>query len=133
MSSENAIIQRILEAFSAIQSPYSTNEQREGATAFIEELKRQRDCSNYIHHILRQSQSMQPAEYAIVRFLSLKVLEDWLFLSWNQFSVEEHLQMRLSVLDLVNNHMYLYENDRSIRTKLAKIITEITKRQVLLL
>ena len=65
----NLACQKIIDSFATIQNPYSTNEERTQATEFIEDLKAQRDCVKYIHHILGQSDSLPADHVDYVRFL----------------------------------------------------------------
>ena len=90
---------------------------------------RQRDCARYIYQIIGQLDSLPPEHAHYVRFLSLKVLEDWTIAFWGQFPYEEQVQIRTSYLEMLTNNMALFEADRSIRIKLAKILAEIAKRQ----
>ena len=66
---DETIAQRIVEAFEAIRNPYSSAETREAATAFVEEVKAQRECAGYMHHILGLAQSLPPDQADYVRFL----------------------------------------------------------------
>ena len=119
--------QKILDSFATIQNPYSTTEARQAATDFVEDLKGQRDCARYIYQIIGQLDSLPPEHAHYVRFLSLKVLEDWTIAFWGQFPYEEQVQIRTSYLEMLTNNMALFEADRSIRIKLAKILAEIAK------
>jgi hypothetical protein len=85
----------IVQALSAIQSPYSTSEERHRASQAIEDLKRQTDCASYMLHILQQSGQLSPHqdESETIRFLSLKVLEDWMINFWNSSSIDMQLEV----------------------------------------
>ena len=121
--------QKILDSFATIQNPYSTLEARHTATEFVEELKGQRECARYIYHILGQLDTLPPEHADYVRFFSLKVLEDWTFAFWKQFPYEEQVQIRTSYMEMLTNNMSMFQSDRSMRIKLAKILAEIAKRQ----
>jgi hypothetical protein len=63
----------------------------------------------------------------VVQFLCLKIMEDWIFLRWNEIGRDEKLFIRSGVMKLLENQS-IYEKLPAARTKLAKIIVEIAKR-----
>jgi hypothetical protein len=54
-------------------------------------------------------------------------MEDWIFLRWNGISRDEKLFIRSGIMKLLENQSF-YEELPAARTKLAKIIVEIAKR-----
>ena len=70
---------------------------------------------------------MHTAHTPTIKFFCLKVLEDWVSLFWNKLSIDDHIQIRKRILDLL---LVIEQfSEKAIRTKISKLITEIAKRQ----
>ena len=87
----------IIQAFSVIQSPYSSSAERQQASQAVEDLKQRIECATYMIHILQQPGQLtaSPQESDSIRFMSLKVLEDCMVACWNSSSTDVQSEVRL--------------------------------------
>ena len=64
----------------------------------------------------------------MLRFLCLKVLEDWIVLWWNKLNAKKQIEIKQSILNLLD-HANMETLSLPLKTKLAKVIVDIVKRQ----
>eukprot|EP01041_Mallomonas_annulata_P004813 gene4813-9600_t len=112
-------------AVSSIENPRTPHEQRIAATQFVDQFKQRADCLEYMNFVIMGD---APEHTIVVKFFCLKVLEDWIFLWWNKVDANEQGRMRAGILNLLQNVDHFKES-RAIRTKIAKLVSEVGKRQ----
>ena len=112
----------LLRAIECVESIGVSQEDRIGATRYLQEALARPDLMNYLHYILTSAHSVS------VQFMSLKLLEDWLLSWWNKVGLDEQQGMRTGVLSLVHDHPGLYVESRPMRAKLGKILAQMAQR-----
>lgn len=118
---EASPIARIHEALTIVHSPYSTNDTRKEASAYLEQLKS--DISAPYHGFtLASDKSQEP----VVRHYALSLLENAIRHKWFEYEEPEANAMRGWVLQL--SEAVAQQDPLYLRNKTAQLWVEIAKR-----
>lgn len=115
------LLPRIHEALELVHSPYSSNEDRQQASIFLEEVKAS-DEAPFHGFTLASDRSQQP----VVRHYALSLLENAIKHKWTEYSEEQAATLREFVLLLSQN--LTPEDPLYLRNKTAQLWVEIAKR-----
>ncbi|KAG0647223.1 hypothetical protein D0Z07_7030 [Hyphodiscus hymeniophilus] len=115
------LLPRIQEALELVHSPYSSNESRQQASLFLEEVKAN-DEAPYHGFTLASDKNQQP----VVRHYALSLLEHAIKQKWGEYSQEQAAALREWVLQLSQN--IASEDPLYLRNKTAQLWVEIAKR-----
>jgi exportin-5 len=115
------VLSRIHEALQVIHSPYSTNEARREAQAFLEEVK-SIDEAPFHGYTLAADKSQAP----VVRHYALSLLEHAIKHRWAEYSEDQAATLRGWVLQLCQAIMK--EDPLYVRNKTAQLWVEVAKR-----
>ncbi|KAL9063017.1 MAG: hypothetical protein Q9157_008474 [Trypethelium eluteriae] len=108
-------------ALDAVYSPHSTNDQRQEATAFLEQAKRDSQAPHFGYGLA--SDQSQPAS---VRHYGLSLLEYPIKYKWEDLEEQDSSVLRSWVIQLAQN---LDDNDAAfLRNKIAQLLEEVAKR-----
>lgn len=114
-------LSRIHEALGVVHSPYSSNESRKQASAYLEEIRLD-NAAPYHGFTLACDKSQE----AVVRHYALSLLEHAIRHRWNEYSRVEAEAMRGWILQLSEN--ISPEDPLFLRNKTAQLWVEIAKR-----
>ncbi|KAK3936899.1 putative importin beta-related nuclear transport receptor [Diplogelasinospora grovesii] len=115
------ILTRIHDALKIVHSPYSTNQSRQEAQGFLEEVKALRDAPQH-GFTLASDRSQAPT----VRHYGLSLLEHAVKHKWAEYTEEEARYLRGWVLQLSEQ---ISKDDPSyVRAKIAQLWVEVAKR-----
>jgi len=115
------LLPRIHEALELVHNPYSSNESRQQASSFLEEIKAD-DQAPYHGFTLASDKSQEP----VVRHYALSLLEHAIKHKWAEYSREQAAALREWVLQLSQN--ISPEDPLYLRNKTAQLWVEIAKR-----
>jgi len=115
------LLPRIHEALELVHSPYSSNESRQQASIFLEEIKAN-DEAPYHGFTLASDKSQQP----VVRHYALSLLEHAIKHKWAEYSEVQATALREWILQLSQN--VAPEDPLYLRNKTAQLWVEIAKR-----
>ena len=115
------LLPRIHEALELVHSPYSSNESRQQASVFLEDIKAN-DEAPYHGFTLASDKSQQP----VVRHYALSLLEHAIKHKWAEYSQDQATALREWVLQLSQN--IEPEDPLYLRNKTAQLWVEIAKR-----
>jgi exportin-5 len=115
------LLPRIHEALELVHGPYSSNESRQQASSFLEDLKAD-DAAPYHGFTLASDKSQQP----VVRHYALSLLEHAIKHKWAGYTSEQATTLREWVLQLSRN--IAPEDPLYLRNKTAQLWVEIAKR-----
>ncbi|KAI9894139.1 MAG: hypothetical protein M1814_003993 [Vezdaea aestivalis] len=118
-SDSSSSLQRILEALQIVHAPQSSNDQRQAATAFLEDSKKE---SPYNGYTLASDTSQSP----VVRHYGLSWLEQALRYRWEEYDDEHTAVLRTWVIELGKN--IRQEDPGFLRNKVAQLWAETAKR-----
>lgn len=118
---DGTLLPRIHEALQLVHSPYSSNESRQQASNFLEEVKAD-EGAPYHGFTLASDKSQQP----VVRHYALSLLEHAIKHKWAEYSAEQATTLREWVLQLSQN--VAPEDPLYLRNKTAQLWVEIAKR-----
>jgi exportin-5 len=119
--SNTTFLPRIHEALELVHSPYSSNESRQQASLFLEEIKADNEAP-YHGFTLASDKSQQP----VVRHYALSLLEHAIKHKWAEYSEAQATTLRKWVLELSQN--LTPEDPLYLRNKTAQLWVEIAKR-----
>jgi exportin-5 len=120
-TSPDAILGKIHEALNAVHSPFTSNQSRQEAQSFLEEVKTLADAP--FHGFTLASDK---AQAPIVRHYGLSLLEHAVKHKWAEYSDEQRQYLRTWILQLAEA---VSKADPSyIRSKTAQLWVEIAKR-----
>lgn len=114
-------LSRIHEALTVVHSPYSSNDSRKQASAYLEEIKADK-AAPYHGFTLACDKSQE----AVVRHYALSLLEHAIRHRWNEYTDTEADAMRGWVLQL--SEAILPQDPLYLRNKTAQLWVEIAKR-----
>lgn len=120
-NASQAELPRIREALQAVHSPQSTNESRQAASSYLENVKLQ-DSAPY-HGFVLAHDLAQPA---VVRHFALSLLEHAIKHKWSVYSDSQAEALRSWVLELAQ--AVSQDDPLYIRNKTAQLWVEIAKR-----
>ncbi|MCJ1390853.1 hypothetical protein MMC18_003714 [Xylographa bjoerkii] len=112
---------QILRALELIYDPRSSNEHRQDASQYLEQIKAQDQAPNH-GYILAANKSHSP----VVRHYGLSLLEDAIRHRWTTYTAGQSLALREWVLKLAQS--VAKEDPVFIRNKIAQLWVEIAKR-----
>lgn len=115
------LLPRIHKALELVHSPYSSNESRQQASIFLEEIKANDDAP-YHGVTLASDKTQQP----VVRHYALSLLEHAIKHKWAEYSQEQATALREWVLQLSQG--IAPEDPLYLRNKTAQLWVEIAKR-----
>jgi len=115
------LLPRIQQALELVHSPYSSNESRQEASAYLEEIKTD-DEAPYHGFSLASDHRQQP----VVRHYALSLLEFAIRHKWVGYSEAQATALREWVMQLSKN--ILPEDPLYLRNKTAQLWVEIAKR-----
>ncbi|KAF8866294.1 hypothetical protein BDZ45DRAFT_668118 [Acephala macrosclerotiorum] len=115
------LLPQIHEALDIVHGPYSSNESRQQASLFLEEVKTNAEAP-YHGFTLASDKSQQP----VVRHYALSLLEHAIKHKWAEYSEAEATALREWVLQLSQN--VAMEDPLYLRNKTAQLWVEIAKR-----
>jgi exportin-5 len=116
-----AAVPRIREALELIHNPYSTNDARQDAQRFLEEIKNDDEAPSHGYN-LASDKSQSP----IIRHYALSLLEHAIKHKWATYTEPQAIALRDWVLELSRN---VSTDDPSyLRTKIAQLWVEVAKR-----
>ena len=120
-----SLAESVFAALRAIGDPMTPSPKRQESTRYIEECRKDRAMILVMKAILESPQVHGDSTWC---FLCLKLFEDCLFVHWNTLDFSDQTEIRKFVCGLVDLcHATL--SSMPIRTKLAKLISELAKRQ----
>lgn len=119
--SETNLLARIHEALELVHSPFSSNESRKEASAFLEEIKADIEAP-YHGFTLAYNRSQQP----VVRHYGLSLLEHAIKHKWQDYSSTQTEGLRGWILQL-SEHI-VQDDPLYLRNKIAQLWVEIAKR-----
>jgi exportin-5 len=119
--SSATLLPRIHEALELVHSPYSSNESRQQASLFLEEIKAD-DEAPYHGFTLASDKGQQP----VVRHYALSLLEHAIKHKWAEYSDEQATTLREWILQLSQG--LTTEDPLYLRNKTAQLWVEIAKR-----
>jgi exportin-5 len=112
---------QIHEALTVVHSPYSSNESRKQASAFLEQIKAD-EAAPYHGYTLACDRTQE----AVVRHYALSLLEYAIKHRWSEYSEAQATALRGWILQLAEN--ISRDDPLYIRTKTAQLWVEIAKR-----
>ncbi|KAF7882970.1 hypothetical protein EAF00_011459 [Botryotinia globosa] len=116
-----ALLSQIHEALKLVHAPYSSNQSRQQASSFLENIKAE-DEAPYHGFTLASDKSQEP----VVRHYALSLLEHAIKHKWAAYSEGQASALRQWVIQLAEN---LAQEDPSyLRNKTAQLWAEIAKR-----
>lgn len=115
------ILTRIHQALEVVHSPFSRNDARRDAQAFLEEVK-EVDESPFHGYTLAADKSQPPA----VRHYALSLLDNAIKHKWAEYSADQAITLRGWMLELCRN--ISSDDPGYIRNKTAQLWVEIAKR-----
>lgn len=115
------LLPKIHEALEIVHGPYSSNESRQQASLFLEEVKTT-DEAPYHGFTLASDKSQQP----VVRHYALSLLEHAIRHKWAEYSEAQATALREWILQLSQN--VAIEDPLYLRNKTAQLWVEIAKR-----
>lgn len=116
-----AILSRIHEALKVVHSPYSTNQARQEAQAFLENVKTLGEAPSHGFHL-----AFNRPQEPIVRHYGLSLLEHAVKHKWEEYSPGLQELLRTWVLQLAET--VAAEDPPYLRNKIAQLWVEIAKR-----
>jgi exportin-5 len=115
------LLPQIHEALELVHSPYSSNESRQQASIFLEEIKANNEAP-YHGFTLASDKSQE----SVVRHYALSLLEHAIKHKWAEYSQNQATTLREWIIQLSQN---ISSNDPLyLRNKVAQLWVEITKR-----
>jgi exportin-5 len=115
------VLGRINDALNIVHSPYSTNEARQGAQRFLEEVKTLDQAPSH-GFTLASDRSQTP----IVRHYGLSLLEHAVRHKWAEYTQDQAQYLRSWVLQLSEG--VSKEDPSYVRSKIAQLWVEVAKR-----
>ena len=115
----------VFAALRAIGDVMTPTQHRQEATHYIETCRQDRATVLVMKGMLESPQINNDSTWC---FLCLKLFEDCLYLHWNSWEFAEQVEIRkfaCTLIDLCSATL----SSMPIRTKLAKLISELAKRQ----
>lgn len=112
-------------ALRVVGDPVTLPPRRHEATLFLETCRKDRGTVLIMKSLL---ESPQINSDSTMCFLCLRLFEDCLFMHWNSFEFADQIQIRIFACSLVDLCRAALPS-MPIRTKLAKLISELGKRQ----
>ncbi|KAK4216384.1 putative importin beta-related nuclear transport receptor, partial [Rhypophila decipiens] len=119
--SGDEVLSRIHDALNVVHSPYSANQARQEAQAFLEQVKNLGDAPSH-GYTLASVKSQAP----IVRHYGLSLLEHAVKHKWAEYAEGEREYLRGWVLQLSEN--VSREDPSYLRSKIAQLWVEVAKR-----
>ncbi|KAF7876418.1 hypothetical protein EAF04_001510 [Stromatinia cepivora] len=116
-----ALLSQIHEALELVHNPYSSNQSRQQASSFLENIKAE-DEAPYHGFTLASDKSQQP----VVRHYALSLLEHVIKHKWAAYSEGQASALRQWVIQLSQN--LVQEDPLYLRNKTAQLWVEIAKR-----
>lgn len=121
-ANENSdLLSQIHEALELVHNPYSSNQSRQQASSFLEEIKAD-DAAPYHGFTLASDKCQQP----VVRHYALSLIEHAIKHKWGGYSEAQGTALRQWVLRLSENAVQ--EDPLYLRNKTAQLWVEIAKR-----
>ncbi|KAK4185282.1 putative importin beta-related nuclear transport receptor [Podospora australis] len=120
-ASGEAILTKIHEALNVVHSPYSTNQSRQEAQAFLEEVKTLDDAPSHGYNL-----AFDRSQAGAVRHYGLSLLEHVVKHKWGDYTKEHQSYLRGWVLQL--SQQVSREDPSYLRNKIAQLWVEIAKR-----
>ncbi|KAK3322100.1 armadillo-type protein [Apodospora peruviana] len=117
----DAVLARIHDALNLVHSPYSANQSRQEAQAFLEQVKNTGEAPSH-GFTLASAKNQAP----IVRHYGLSLLEHAVKHKWADYSPEEREYLRGWILQLSEN--VSKEDPSYLRSKIAQLWVEVAKR-----
>lgn len=118
---DTTFLPRIHEALKLVHNPHSSNESRQQASQYLEEIKAD-DAAPYHGFQLAADRSQE----AVVRHYALSLLEHAIKHKWSNYTEEEATALRRWVMQLAE--IISPEDPLFLRNKVAQLWTEIAKR-----
>ncbi|KAF7912211.1 uncharacterized protein EAF01_001232 [Botrytis porri] len=116
-----ALLSQIHEALKLVHAPYSSNQSRQQASSFLENIKAE-DEAPYHGFTLASDKSQEP----VVRHYALSLLEHAIKHKWAAYSEGQAGALRQWVIQLSEN--FAQEDPSYLRNKTAQLWVEIAKR-----
>ncbi|QSZ31435.1 hypothetical protein DSL72_001000 [Monilinia vaccinii-corymbosi] len=116
-----ALLSQIHEALELVHSPYSSNQSRQQASSFLENIKAE-DEAPYHGFTLASDKSQQP----VVRHYALSLLEHAIKHRWAAYSEAQASALRLWIIQLSED--LAQEDPLYLRNKTAQLWVEVAKR-----
>lgn len=116
-----AILPKIHEALKVIHSPYSTNQARQEAQAFLEDVKTSDEAPSHGFNL-----AFNKPQEPVVRHYGLSLLEHAVNHRWEDYSPEHRDYLRTWVLQLAE--AVSAEDPSYLRNKIAQLWVEVAKR-----
>lgn len=120
-SDEAAMLDRIHQALEVVHSPYSANQARQEAQAFLENVKSLAEAPSHGFKL-----AFDRAQAPIVRHYGLSLLEHAVKHKWSEYSAEHQSYLRNWVLQLSDS--VSTDDPPYLRNKIAQLWVEIAKR-----
>lgn len=118
----SALYANTVNALTASLSSTTNKSDREACDRFFQQLKESRDCLPVLSEVVAQDHN------EFIKLLSISILNDWIKLWWNKVSEAEQLSIRMLLINILGSPLGVSKN-KSIRTKLAVMLTNIAQRQ----
>lgn len=115
------LLSQIHEALTIVHNPYSSNQSRQQASSFLEDIKAE-DEAPYHGFTLASDKSQQP----VVRHYALSLLEHAIKHKWAAYSEEQASALRQWVIQISEN--LVQEDPSYLRNKTAQLWVEVAKR-----
>lgn len=121
MAAGMSILPRIHEALELVHSPHSSNQARQEAQQFLEEVKNLDEAPSH-GYTLASDKNQAP----VIRHYALSLLEHAIKHKWAKYSPEQAGALRDWVLDLSSN--ISRDDPAYLRNKIAQLWVEVAKR-----
>lgn len=109
-------------ALTASLSSTTSKPDREACDRFFQQLKESLDCLPILSEVVSQDHN------EFIKLLAISILNDWIKLWWNKITESEQLSIRQLLINILASPLGVSKN-KSIRTKLAVMLTNIAQRQ----
>jgi exportin-5 len=119
--SQTNLLPRLHAALEVVHSPYSSNESRQQASLFLEEIKADEEAP-YHGYTLAHDRSQQ----SVVRHYALSLLEHAIKHKWQDYTDSQAETVRGWILQLPQN--ISQEDPQYLRNKMAQLWVEVAKR-----
>jgi exportin-5 len=116
-----AILPRIHEALELIHNPHSSNQARQEAQQFLEEVKNLDEAPSH-GYTLASDKSQSP----VIRHYALSLLEHAIKHKWSKYTPDQAAALRNWVLELSSN--ISRDDPAYLRNKIAQLWVEVAKR-----
>nr|CCA14349.1 exportin5like protein putative [Albugo laibachii Nc14] len=134
---EEEVYQRLMIAIQVSHSNTASNNERKQAYEFCELFKGRPDSISYAFAIYKQStaqcQSVTTSdvlfELHVRRHFSLHLVESYLLIHWKSITLDEQIQLRSSLLQLIFTSQSTQSEPVFVREKQVLLLVELAKRQ----